>query len=126
MQLLGGAQGFHGGIAPGQVAVAQEAMDAAVAGLTQIHGLDVAAAFFAGHEVVAARVLHGARAKSAVGGGWALGAGGGFGGGLGKLLAAGHGDGGQIGLTGPVFYPVGRKKLCSALMSAYIDLNLIA
>ena len=66
-------------------------MHAAVAGLAQIHYFAVAAAFFAGHEVVAAGLLHGPLTKTTPGIGRKLGAGGSFGGGLGKLLAAGHG-----------------------------------
>ncbi len=83
MQLVGGAQRFHRVVVPGKGSVGEEAVHAAVAGLAQVHGLAVAAAFFAGHEVVAAGVLHGALAKAAPGFEGALGADGGFGGGLG-------------------------------------------
>lgn len=74
----------------GQRPVGEKAVHAAVAGLAQVHHLAVAAALFAGHEVVAARLLHGALAEATLRSGRALGAGGRFGSGLGKLLAAGH------------------------------------
>ena len=83
MQLVGGAQGGYGVVLLGQGAVGKEAVHATVAGLAQVDGIAVAAAFFARHEVVAAGVLHGALAEAAAGFGGALGAGGGFGGGLG-------------------------------------------
>jgi hypothetical protein len=61
-----------------------------VAGLAQIHHVAVAAALFAGHEVVAAGVLHQALAEAAAHIGGALGASGGFGSSLGQLVAATH------------------------------------
>jgi hypothetical protein len=83
LQLFGGAQCFYGVVLPGERAVGEEAVHAAVAGLAQIYGVAVAAAFFAGHEVVAAGLLHGALAETASNFEGVLGAGGGFGGGLG-------------------------------------------
>lgn len=74
----------------GQRAVGKEAVDAAVAGLAQVHGFAVAATLFAGHEVVAAGVLHGALAEAAAEVSGALGAGSCLCGGLSKLLATSH------------------------------------
>ena len=74
MQLLGGAEGLYGVVVLGQVLVGQKPVDAAVAGLAQVHYFAVAAAFLAGHQVVAAGVLHGARAQAAAALGGALGA----------------------------------------------------
>ena len=126
MQLGGGTQRFHSVIVLGQHPVAEKAVHTAVTGLAQVYHLTMAATFFAGYKVVAARVLHGARAETAMGGGRALGTGRSFGGGLNKLLAAGHGTSGrQIELISPIFYPVDTEKLRGVLISAYIDCNLI-
>jgi hypothetical protein len=95
LQLFGGPQGFYGVVLLGQRAVGKKAVDAAVARLAQIDGLAVAAAFFAGHKVVAAGVLHGPLAEAAAEVGRPLGAGGGLSGGLGKLLTTSHGAGGE-------------------------------
>jgi len=65
-------------------------VDAAVAGLAQVYYVAVAAAFFAGHEVVAAGVLHQPLAEAAAGVGGALCTGGSFGSSLGELVAAAH------------------------------------
>ncbi|GAB3634861.1 hypothetical protein GCM10027422_04510 [Hymenobacter arcticus] len=110
----------------GQRPVGKKAVHTAVAGLAQIHYFAVAAALFAGHEVVAAGELHGPLAEAAVDSRRALGAGRGFGGSLGKLLAASHEGGGQIGLTGLLFYLISPKKLRIEQMGAYIDRKLIA
>ena len=98
MQGLGGAQGFHGGVAVGQLAVGEEAMDATVAGLAEVYGIAVAAAFLAGHQVVAAGALHLALAKAAARIGGGAGAGSGFGGGLLALVKAAHEVGQNRGL----------------------------
>src|SRR6476469_3150333 len=63
LQLLRPTQGFHRGVAPGQLAVAQKAVHAAVAGLAEVHRGAVAAAFLAGHEVVAGSMRYLPRAE---------------------------------------------------------------
>jgi len=91
LQFFGGAQRLHRVVLAGQGAVGEEAVHAAVAGLAQVHGFAVAAALFAGHEVVAAGVLHRPLAEAATEVGGPLGAGRRLSGGLGKLLTASHG-----------------------------------
>ena len=95
MQFFRCAQGLYSMVLLGQRPVGQKAVDAAVAGLAEVHGFAVAAAFFAGHEVVAAGVLHGPLAEAAAAVGGLLGTGRSLGGGLGKLLATSHGAGGE-------------------------------
>jgi hypothetical protein len=125
LQLFGGAQGGYGMVALGQGAVGQEAVHAAVAGLAQVHGFAVAATFFAGHQVVAAGVLHGALAEAAARVGGSLGAGSGFGGGLGKLLAASHGVSGGIRVRRRLTIIFFRtKELRSVTLAPYIDHRL--
>jgi hypothetical protein len=94
LQFFGGAQGLYGVVLLGQRPVGQKAVDAAVARLAEVYGFAVAATFFAGHQVVAAGVLHGPLAEATAVVGGRLGAGRGLGGGLGKLLATSHGAGG--------------------------------
>jgi hypothetical protein len=75
----------------GQRSIGEKAVHTAVAGLAQVHYFTVAATLFAGHEVVAAGLLHGPLTKATLGSGRTLGTGRSFGSGLSKLLAAGHG-----------------------------------
>jgi hypothetical protein len=100
LQFFGRAQGRYGVVLLGQRAVGKEAVDAAVAGLAQVHSFAVAAALFAGHEVVAAGVLHGTFAKTAAKVWGALGAGSGLCGGLSKLLATSHEENSERGQIG--------------------------
>jgi hypothetical protein len=95
LQLFGGAQGCYSVVLLGERAVGEKPVDTTVAGLAQVYGFAVAAALFAGHEVVAAGVLHGALAEAAAKLGGPLGTGGSRSGGLGKLLATSHGAGGE-------------------------------
>jgi hypothetical protein len=66
LELFGGAEGFYGSVAAGQVAVAEKPVHAAVARLAQVDHRTVFAAFFAGHQVVARSGLHGPLAEAAL------------------------------------------------------------
>jgi hypothetical protein len=124
LQLFGSAQRFYGVVLLGEGAVGEETVHAAVAGLAQVHGIAVAAALFAGHQVVAAGLLHGALAEATPDFEGALGAGCGFGGGLGKLLAAGHGASGGKRKRLTYLTPIGNLELRKSDLQSYIDRRL--